>query len=212
MKLLAFTASHAESSRLPADAGLESADEELAIFRSLELSGACVRFLPACRRDLLEAFEQGGFDLLHLAGHGAFGGTFAADASAVLMEDGVFSAAELSPLVAGALYRTPPLIFFNTCHSGRLGFSLTRLGSWGARLVQLGCGGFIGALWPVTDQAALVFAQTFYTLMSEGLPIGEVVLQARHRVRERYPNDPTWLAYCCFADPMARIEKSDPKP
>jgi hypothetical protein len=97
------------------------------------------------------------------------------------------------------------LFFFNACHSGRLGFSLTRLGSWGARLVQLGCGAFVGALWPVTDKAALAFAQVFYELMAQGLPIGEVVLQARLRVRGRYPNDPSWLAYCCFADPMAGV-------
>jgi hypothetical protein len=29
---------------------------------------------------------------------------------------------------------------------------------------------------------------------------------ARVRVREQYPGDPTWLAYCCFADPMARVD------
>jgi hypothetical protein len=66
--------------------------------------------------------------------------------------------------------------------------------------------GFVGTLWPVTDQAACVFAQAFYELMSQGKPIGEVMLKARHRVRVRFPNDPTWLAYCCFADPWARME------
>ena len=25
-------------------------------------------------------------------------------------------------------------------------------------------------------------------------------------IRERFPNDPTWLAYCRFADPMAQVE------
>ena len=43
--------------------------------------------------------------------------------------------------------------------SGRNGFSLTRLGSWGARLVELGCGGFVGTLWPVSEEAAFAFAQ-----------------------------------------------------
>ncbi len=66
----------------------------------------------------------------------------------------------------------------------------------------------MGTLWPVTDQAAFVFAQAFYELMSQGLPIGEVMLAARHRVRLRFPNDPTWLAYCCFADPWARVAKT----
>jgi hypothetical protein len=206
----AMTTQGQQSSPRPIDAQLESADEELAILRSLEAPGVSIRFLPARRRDLMRALEQGGFDLLHLASHGLFGGTATADASAVLMEDGAFCAAELSPRMAGGIRCASPLIVFNTCYSGRIGFSLTRLGSWGARLVQLGCGGFVGTLWPVTDRAALVFAQTFYSLMSEGLPIGEVVLQARHRVCECYPNDPTWLAYCCFADPMARIERTAP--
>src|SRR5262249_45264134 len=155
----------------------------------------------------LEAFERGGFDLLHLVTHGAFGGIRAADASAVLMEDGDFRVSELSPRVVGAISKASPLIFFNTCCSGRLGFSLTRLGSWGARLVELGRRGFVGALWPVTDQAAFEFAHAFYDLMAQGMPIGEVMLKARHRVRVRFPNDPTWLAYCCFADPRARMDQ-----
>jgi len=86
------------------------------------------------------------------------------------------------------------------------GFSLTRLGSWGARLVYLGCGGFVGTFWPVSDRAALAFAGAFYREMTSGHPIGEAMLRARQHVRERHPDDPTWLAYCCFADPLARIE------
>jgi len=183
-----------------------SANEELAVLRALETSGSRFELLPARCADLLKAFEGGEFDLLHLVAHGEFAGSFAADASAVLMEDGAFRVAELSSHMAAALRRAAPLIFFNSCQSGRLGFSLTRLGSWGARFVHLGCGGFVGTLWPVTDRAALAFAGAFYEQMSGGQPIGESMLRARQQVRERYPNDPTWLAYCCFADPLARIE------
>ena len=70
--------------------------------------------------------------------------------------------------MSAALRRAAPLIFFNSCQSGRLGFSLTRLGSWGAEFVRLGCGGFVGTLWPVTDRAASAFAQAFYRSMFEG--------------------------------------------
>jgi CHAT domain-containing protein len=185
---------------------LRSTDEELAILRSLAASESQFRLLPALCADVLKAFEAGEFDLLHLVAHGEFAGSSVADASSVLMEDGAFRVAELSPSMAAGLRRASPLIFFNSCHSGRLGFSLTRLGSWGARLVQLGCGGFVGALWPVTDRAALAFATAFYSEMTEGRPIGEAMLRARLQVRDRYPDDPTWLAYCCFADPLASIQ------
>jgi hypothetical protein len=166
-----------------------ASEEELAVLRSLETGGSRFQLLPARCRDILKAFA----------------GSSLADASAVLMEDGAFHAADLTPKMVGALRRSKPLIFFNSCQSGRLGFSLTRLGSWGAQFVHLGCGGFVGTLWPVTDRAASSFAQAFYQSMSEGRPIGEAMQGARQRVRECYPNDPTWLAYCCFADPQARI-------
>jgi hypothetical protein len=185
-----------------------STNEELALLRSLEaLIGVRVRQLPARRSELRSAFEQGQFDLLHLVSHGAFGGTAGADASSVLLEDGVFTAAELSPRMAGPIRSCSPMIFFNTCHSGRIGFSLTRLGAWAAHLIHLGCGGFLGTLWPVTDLAALAFAQAFYDLMAKGMPIGEATRSARRRVRDLYPDDPTWLAYRCYADPIARIDR-----
>jgi RNA polymerase sigma-70 factor (ECF subfamily) len=181
-------------------------DEELELLQSLEALGARVERLPALRPVLRRAFEEGSFDLLHLVSHGTFGGIAAGDATALFLDDGVFTAAELSPLMAGALRRSAPLILFNTCHCGRSGFSLTRLGSWGAHLVRLGCGAFIGAQWPVSDRAALEFARVFYTHLAENRPLGEAVRRARLFVRWRYPGDPTWLAYRCFADPTARFD------
>jgi serine/threonine protein kinase len=204
-----------ESSDEPAAEGagstrksLDAADEELALLRSLEALGARVERLPALRGAFRRAFEEGSFDLLHLVSHGSFGGTAHGDASAVFLDDGLFTAAELSPLMAGALRRTAPLVIFNTCHCGRMGFSLTRLGAWGAHLAQLGCGGFIGALWPVSDRAALAFARALYEQLAQNCALGEAVRLARLCVRERYPGDPTWLAYSCFADPTARIERA----
>jgi serine/threonine protein kinase len=184
---------------------LAAAEEELELLRLLESRGSTVARLPARWKALQSVFENGGFDLFHLASHSTFGGPTTGDASAVLLDDGVFTAAQLSPLMAGPLRSREPLIFFNTCHSGRLGFCPTRLGAWGARLVEFGCGGFIGALWPITDRAAVAFARAFYDLIAQGRPIGEAIQLSRLSVRERFPNDPTWLAYCCFADPMAQV-------
>jgi CHAT domain-containing protein len=180
-------------------------DEELELLRSLEALGARVEVRPALRPILRQAFEEGSFDLLHLVSHGTFAAAASGDATAVFLDDGAFTAAELSPRMAGALRRSAPMVIFNTCHCGRSGFSLTRLGSWGAHLVRLGCGAFISALWPVSDRAALGFARAFYGHLAENRPLGEAVRLARLSVRERFPGDPTWLAYRCFADPMARV-------
>jgi serine/threonine protein kinase len=203
-----------ESSPVPsADhpaSGWLSIDEELELLRALEGSGSRFIRLSAVGSELVRAFEEAEFDLLHLVAHGQYGGSCSGDASAVLMEDGPFRVSSFSPRMAASLSRSAPLIFFNSCQSGRLGFSLTRLGSWGARFVQLGCGGFVGTLWPVTDRAALEFARAFYLGLTGGQPIGEAILRARLHVRERYPHDPTWLAYCCYADPLARIADARP--
>ena len=55
-----------------------------------------------------------------------------------------------------------------------------------------------------------VGAQNHDELISHGRRIGEAIQLARRRVREQFPSDPTWLAYRCFADPMARVEPPPP--
>ncbi len=137
-------ASEAGQSREPSAWLPVSADEELAVLRALEASGSHLHLLPArCSEILRGAFEGASLQLLHLAAHGEFAGSSAADASAVLMEDGPFRVAELSPNMAAALRRAAPLIFFNSCHSGRLGFSLARSTRGVPSSVRLGCGGFV---------------------------------------------------------------------
>jgi hypothetical protein len=186
-----------------APALVESVAEECALVQGLSARGATVQTVPARKEDFLQALEGGGFDLLHAASHGTRGTI--PDADALLLEDGPLRVLDLPPRLGPVLWRTRPLVFFNACHSGRLGDGPVRAGSWGARLVELGCGGFIGTLCPVTDRAALTFARAFYARAGRGQAIGEVVRAARLEVRQAHPDDPSWLAYRCFADPTALL-------
>jgi CHAT domain-containing protein/tetratricopeptide (TPR) repeat protein len=180
--------------------------QEMEVLRSLERCGAEVRILAPRRDELARTLAAGGFELLHLACHGDFGGAGRGDFSCVLLEDGEFRVNHLDPQIAGGLGRDLPLVFLNACHTGRLGFSLTGLGCWAAELLRLGCGAFIGTLWRVSDGAALAFATSFYEAVQEGhCGIGEAVRRARRAVRERFPGDTTWLAYTCFASPLAPL-------
>jgi hypothetical protein len=182
---------------------LASVEQELGMLHLLP--GARVqRMAPWCEK-LYDVLEHGGFDLLHLAGHAAFGGSSSADASAVFLEDGPFSAGRLALRMEGALREAAPLVFFNACESGRTGFALVGLAGWSAGLLKLGCGAFLGALWRVTDQAALAFAREFYICLACGFELGQAVAEARRHIHALYPDDPSWLAYCCFGDRLARM-------
>jgi anti-anti-sigma factor len=184
---------------------LPGVEEELRAVRQLQAHGVEVRVLPPRRREVLAAFEEGKFDVLHVACHGNFAGRAAADASALLLEDGTLRAADLAPRLAFALRGTAPLVFLNACQTGQVGYSLTRLGGWGAELIRLGCGAFVGTQWRVTDQVAVEVARAFYQQLVEGVPIAGALRAARDLARARFPQDPTWLAYTCFADPNARV-------
>jgi anti-anti-sigma regulatory factor len=184
---------------------LPGVEEELQAVRQLEEHGVEVRVLPPRRREVLAAFEEGGFDVLHVACHGSFAGRAAVDASALVLEDGTLRAADLAPRLAAALRGTSPLVFLNACQTGQVGYSLTRLGGWGAELIRLGCGAFVGTQWRVTDQVAVEVARVFYEQLVKGVPIAGALRAARDLARARFPQDPTWLAYTCFADPNASV-------
>ncbi len=157
------------------------------------------------RTQVLALAREGGVQLIHVATHGHFAPENAQE-SPILLEDGPLMPRDLNPLTARGLRQEHPLIFFNTCHSGRLGFTLTGLGGWAEQLIdQVAVTGFVGSLWEISDELAPLFARSFYQALWAGQPLGRAFHQARMAVRRRQPANPTWLAYTLYGDPNARV-------
>ncbi|HEY0602360.1 MAG TPA: CHAT domain-containing protein [Herpetosiphonaceae bacterium] len=155
------------------------------------------------RNRVIDLFENGAFNVLHVAAHGSFDAQMP-DNSAISLTGGVLRPSDIAARFGGK--RPRPLVFINACHGARSDYSFTGLGGWADRLVRNAkIGAFIGASWEVNDQLALRFAEVFYTaLLKDGKTIGESFRQARQTIRDAAPANSTWLAYVLYADPEAR--------
>ncbi|MGF1494138.1 MAG: CHAT domain-containing protein [Microcoleaceae cyanobacterium] len=144
------------------------------------------------------------FSVLHFACHGEFKNALPQD-SAIRLDDDVLRPANIRLF----FQQERPLVFINACEVGRVGFSFTQIGGWAEKLVQARVGAFVGAMWEVNDELALLFAKTFYTaLLQEKLSIAAAFRKGRETIRTAAPHNSTWLAYTLYADPEARIEVS----
>ncbi len=193
----------------PGDSNLPAARAEIAFLKELvkqyELDDASPsRSSSGAVMDLL---ETGGYDWLHVAAHGSFYPA-APDQHGALWLDGQIALAPehiVGAAIERHLRRTRPAFLFNACHAGRLGWSLTGLGGWANRLLSRGAGMFLGPLWAVRDDSALVMARNLYDELLAGETIAEACRRARRAARR--PGDPTWLAYSLYAHPNARLKE-----
>ena len=169
--------------------------------RSLESSGARVEATASysCGRSLRRALRKDLSDLLHLVSHGFSAGPGRATRQAVFLDDGFFTAAELSPRIGRSAASSAPLVIFNTCHCGRMGFSLTRLGSWGTTW----CGwaaAHLSALFgrsPTARRWNLLAA--FYRQLAEKRPLGEAV-HSTTVCAQAVPRGPDLVSLLLFCD------------
>jgi hypothetical protein len=155
------------------------------------------------RSRVIDLFENGAFNVLHVAAHGSFDARLPAN-SAISLTGGLLRPSDIAARFGGQ--RPRPLVFINACHGARSEYSFTGLGGWADRLVRNArIGAFIGASWEVNDQLALRFAESFYTaLLRDNKTIGESFRLARQTIRDAAPANSTWLAYVLYADPEAR--------
>ncbi|MFD3563125.1 CHAT domain-containing protein [Streptomyces sp. NPDC058686] len=104
--------------------------------------------------------ERGHAGLLHFACHNAFSGS----GSRVSMGDGTFDPIDLATAVqTRSLLSHRPLVFFNACRSaGEIDWFGSTLG-WAQQFLQAGAGAFIGTLWPVRSDSAMLFAQANFS-------------------------------------------------
>lgn len=154
---------------------------------------------------VMDLFEAGGYQWLHVAAHGNFYPQAPDGDSALWLaaDTALTPDAMIGPAIERHLHTARPGFFFNACEVGRQGWTLTRLGGWANRLISAGAGSFIGPHWEVRDDSALTFAHTFYQHLLQGDTIAEATYQARRAARQT--GDPTWLAYSVYAHPNARV-------
>jgi hypothetical protein len=100
-------------------------------------------------------------------------------------------------------------VFLNACETGQISYALTGFGGWADAFVRRSnsCG-FIGSMWEAEDELAYQFAVAFYANLLKGKKIGEAVRLARLHIKQIAPNDPTWLTYTLFANPLAKIPQN----
>lgn len=187
---------------VPGDSGLPMAVEERDYVLSLTGADRRVTAVPARPSELQAGFASGDFDVWHFTGHGLADENV--DSSSIVLENGQEFQPRSLTGTALNLGRGNPLVFFNACQVGRSGVALTGAGGWAHRFIQAGAAAFVGTYWSVSDAPACRFAKEVYSRLVTGIPIGIAVKEARAAIRT--PDDPTWLAYTLFANPLAAVE------
>ncbi len=152
---------------------------------------------PFLKLDILEGSEAnkanfkaklagGSYDIIHFGGHSAFQ-VDRPDNSLLLFADGPMPTAEIMTLP----WKTPPYLVLNSsCESGRAaaGKRLISRQNQSSGLVSAflvaGVSAYIGYFWPVTEDGAALFANTFYDVLCTVKNVGRAVLEARQLTLE----------------------------
>jgi CHAT domain-containing protein/pimeloyl-ACP methyl ester carboxylesterase len=169
--------------------------------------------------NILNALYVRDYRIVHLAGHGVYQYVAAKknkeeSTSSLSLEeprtgmvigDGKF----LTPAEFEKMRAVPELVFINCCHLGKIEDSdkypttnPPRLAANVAtEFIRMGVRAVVAAGWAVDDDAAQLFARTFYQEMLSGASFGNAVKTARQTTFDAYPSVNTWGAYQCYGDP-----------
>lgn len=164
--------------------------------------------------DVLAGLVAQPYRIVHLCGHGEFhhGGTASsAGRGGMVLDGGVFlTAAEIRKMP-----QVPELVFLNCCSIGQIGpepvttarhVSYNILAASISReLIDMGVRAVVAAGWAVRDDAALLFARTFYDEMLRGETFGRALFTARASTWRVYPSANTFGAYQAYGDPDFRL-------
>ncbi len=186
---------------------LSSAQKEIDFFQSLKPAGVAVD-LPATKAELLNLLSTKKYDLIHFACHGQFQEADPGESAILLPDRTLLHPDDLREgNIRDEIKNNRPLIFMNCCHSGRTGSTLVGVAGWTKRLIDWGCGAFIGCSWEVADPLAADFAITFYKrFRDDRKTLGQAVYHARKQIKQQTINEgasenSTWLAYCLYGNP-----------
>jgi len=193
-------------------------EEAEVITRLLEKSAFAVRKqVEESGLEFMTALFSQPYQVLHLAGHGAYEEVIAAGDEPVtgfVLDKGMcFSGAEVRQLRVA-----PELVFLNASNLGRHkvpdapqdGASIRYAPSLPDQFMAIGSRAIVAPVGPPEDAAALTFATAFYGAMLAGSALGQAMLAARRETHKRHEHTNTWGLYVCYGDPDYRLVTTGP--
>ncbi|MFJ7332728.1 CHAT domain-containing protein [Streptomyces sp. NPDC101110] len=145
-----------------------------------------VHWLPGDRwQDLAQALRSDTWHVLHCVCHGGFDEDLNEGYIELSGDDGYamrLLAGDFERLIADSPHLR--LIVLNACDSAVSGAEDV-FTSTAASLVHAGVPAVVAMQYEITDQAALVFASSFYERIADGLPVDRAVTRAREEVKMR---------------------------
>ncbi|MEP7324237.1 MAG: CHAT domain-containing protein, partial [Saprospiraceae bacterium] len=161
--------------------------------------------------DIINQLYNQEYKIWHIAGHGTLSEN--PNETGIVLENGAF----ITPDMLKNMSRLPEFVFINCCYSGTVEPGKEKLyqqryhfaANIGTQLIERGVHAAVVAGWPVNDDAALLFAKTFYRLMLSGKSFGDAVRRSREACWINYKeSNNTWGAYQCYGDPWYRLVPS----
>lgn len=164
------------------------------------------------------------YQIVHLAGHGVYEyhppvpcdccqqpTDGKAVTGMVIGENQFLTAAQIRQMRS-----VPQLVFVNCCHLGNINdrqpprnVPPNLAANVATELIRMGVRGVVAAGWAVQDDAAALFAATFYREMLSGSNFGDAVRVARKTTFDTFGQYNTWGAYQCYGDPAFTLGKGD---
>jgi formylglycine-generating enzyme required for sulfatase activity len=156
-------------------------------------------------QDLVDLLGRPGLGLLHWTGHGTANPDNASFSGLPIGAE-VFRPLDLAKPEFRLFASTGPWVFLHACSSARGRQVFQHLGGWPGELINAGCGAVLGTAWDVRASAGKLFVSELYPALQRDLPIGEAVRRAR--IAARRDDDPSWLAYQLYGNPLSYIDRN----
>lgn len=148
--------------------------------------------LPQLRQKLLTDT----FHAFHFIGHGQFDAG-SGEGALLFRDDRGHSLPIRGRVLAEALksQRSLRLVSLNACETARLPRrkGLDPFSGVASALLMAGLPAVVAMQYPISDAAALVFSQSFYTALAAGLPVDAAAAEARLTIHLAFPDTWEWV-------------------
>lgn len=148
-----------------------------------KLANVEVDFVRPVEHEILDHLAENDYHVVHYMGHGDFD----SGAGGLLMMEQKDGRAHLVNGDTFAVWlKDKPLrlVFLNACNTGTIGrqTSLHPFAGVASALIRSGKPAVVAMQFPISDQSAIIFAQTFYQRIAQGYPVDAAVGEGRKRL------------------------------